>query len=295
LLKDFSFGIGNFVNEIYSERPLFIANYDYHSALCNSLALERSGLNNRLSEFLDSEIVRDSNGNPVGIIKENALDFLFENLPKPGIQEKAKAAHDFIKLLHSYGITSVSDITLIEDLDVYNALFEDNKLKIRVNSYIPFEEFPQLEKHINHTKNIDPDFYSINGFKAYYDGSLGSETALFSKNYKGKNHNGYKTDTVTSGTLTKLAYEIDNQNQQMIIHAIGDLAVTEVLDLYESISHVNGLHERRHRIEHAQHIQEEDFVRFKQLGVIASAQPMHLKYDIPIVKSKLPDELINTT
>ncbi|HEY3249998.1 MAG TPA: amidohydrolase [Ignavibacteria bacterium] len=295
LLKDFSFAEGNFVDEIYSERPLFIANYDYHSALCNSLALERSSLISNLDKFSNSEVTTDSNGKPTGIIKENALDFVFENLPKPGIKEKARAAYDFIQLLHYYGITSVSDITLIEDFDVYNKLFEDNKLKIRVNSYIPFEEFINLEEHINRTKNIDSDFYSIKGFKAYYDGSLGSETALFSKNYKGKNHNGYKTDTVTSGVLSKLAHEIDKQDKQMIIHAIGDLAVAEVLYLYESLVRENSKHERRHRIEHAQHIREDDLQRFKQLGVIASVQPLHLKYDIPIVKDKLPDELINTT
>jgi predicted amidohydrolase YtcJ len=294
-LKDFTFPNGNFVDSIYSDKPLYIANYDYHSALCNSLAFQKTGLTVKLNQFTSSEIQTDRNGNPAGIVKENALDYMFENLPSPSLEHRCIAAYDFIKKLHSYGITSVSDITLIDDINIYKQLFNDNRLKVRVNSYLPLEEFINIEKHIASSKEINQNYYSIKGFKAYYDGSLGSETALFSKNYKGKNYNGYKTDTVTSGKLFSFALEIDRQGGQLIIHAIGDLAVSEVLDLNEIIIKENGIRERRHRIEHAQHISEKDLKRFKNLGVIASVQPLHLKYDIGIVKEKLPDELVDTT
>jgi len=295
VLKDYKPGNGNFVDKIYSEKPLYIANYDYHSVLCNTLAFEKSGLTAKIYEFSDSEVIKDNKGKPVGIIKENALDYVFDNLPKPSILNRCNAVKDFIKILHSYGITTITDITLIEDFEVYNRLFEYNELKLRINSYIPIEEYMNIEKHEKFTNNINSDLYTINGFKAYYDGSLGSETALFSKNYIGKSHNGYKTDTVTGGVLDKYARKIDKEGRQLIIHAIGDLAVTEVLDLYETLAIKNGVRNSRHRIEHAQHIKESDHKRFKELGVIASVQPLHLKYDIGIVKDKLPDELVNTT
>ncbi|HJY63923.1 MAG TPA: amidohydrolase [Ignavibacteria bacterium] len=295
VLKDFKPGKGNFVDKIYSEKPLYIANYDYHSGLCNTLVLVKTGLTARINEFSDSEVVKDREGNPVGIVKENALDYVFDNLPKPSLSQRCNAVRDFIKILHSYGITNITDITLIEDFEVYNKLYGDDKLKVRINSYIPLEEFENIEKHEKSISKINPDLLTINGFKAYYDGSLGSETALFSKNYKGKNHNGYKTDTVTKGILSKYARQIDKAEGQLIIHAIGDLAVTEVLDLYKSLIRENGERNSRHRIEHAQHILNADLKRFIELGVIASVQPLHLKYDIGIVKDKLPDELVNTT
>ena len=293
IIKEIDFSKGNFVDEIYSDKPLFINNFDYHSAFCNTKALETSGLMKRLDEFSNEEVVKDSDGNPNGIIKEKAQKFMYSILPQPLLDEKVKAIEEFTTILHSYGITSVSDITLIDEFEVYKKLYEQDKLKVRINSYIPFEEFPNLIKYKEYTKEINPDLFTISGFKAYWDGSLSSETALFSQNYKGKTHKGYKTGLVENGEIFRLAKEINSSGMQMIIHAIGDKAVTEVLDLFESLH--NPSKKTRHRIEHAQHIQERDISRFKKLGVIASVQPVHLKYDVKSVKEKLPEELVPLT
>jgi len=285
----------NSADEIYSDKPLFIANYDYHSAIANNLAFKLSGLSEKLNEFNDEQIVKDINGQPNGIIKEEALDFVFERLPKATLDEKCKDVEDMIRVFHSYGITQVTDITQPEDLEVYKQLYETGKLKIRINSYLPFEEFENLKSHEKFTEAIDKDLFSIKGFKSYYDGALGSESALFSENYFGRNHNGQRTDFAEKGLLQKLAKEIDKHGYQIIIHAIGDKAVTEVLDLCEEIENENGKCDRRTRIEHAQHIQEKDFERFKRLNVIASVQPIHLKYDISTVQKKLPQSIVNIT
>jgi len=286
---------GNVADEMYSKKPLFIANYDYHSAICNTLALEKSGLLKELNAFSDEKAPRDSNGNLTGIIKEEALDYVFERLPEPSIEEKARAVIEFIKILHSYGITTVTDITLPQDLDVYNYLHDKGKLSIRINSYVPFEEFQNLPEFEEQTRDLDHDYFSINGFKAFYDGALGSTSALFSENYLGTNSKGCRTDMAESGELKELALAIDESKKQMIIHAIGDKAVSEVLDIFEELKKKNGERERRLRIEHAQHIREEDFDRFKLNNVIVSAQPVHLKYDIGIVRQRLPENLVNTT
>jgi predicted amidohydrolase YtcJ len=284
---------GNIIDNIYNDKPLFITNYDYHSAICNSRGIEESGLKKRLNEFTEQEVERDSSGNLTGIIREKAMEIVFDNLPEATISEKTDSVSEFINILHSYGITSVTDITQREDLEVYNKLFNTGNLSIRINSYLPFSEFPDLKQHYEYTKDINPDFFTINGFKAFWDGALGSETALFSRNYNDRNHNGYQTDDVKSGNLKKLAKDICSGKGQMIIHAIGDKAVTEVLDLYESLYSPEA--NSRHRIEHAQHIADTDIERFKKFNVIASVQPIHLKYDAKTVKEKLPDELIAST
>ncbi len=92
-----------------------------------------------------------------------------------------------------------------------------------------------------------------------------------------------------------MAKEIDKAGKQIIIHAIGDKAVSEVLGIAEMLVKENGSRDRRFRIEHAQHIDEADFNRFKKLNVIVSAQPLHMKYDIRIVKEKLPDKIVKRT
>jgi hypothetical protein len=78
----------------------------------------------------------------------------------------------------------------------------------------------------------------------------------------------------------------------MIIHAIGDKAVSEVIELYAGLPNTKKL---RHRIEHAQHIQPEDYDKFGKYGIIASVQPLHLKYDAHTVLEKLPAKLVPNT
>jgi predicted amidohydrolase YtcJ len=288
-------GAGNIADNLEENIPLFITNYDYHSCICNTSCMEKSGLLSKPEMFSDNEIPRNAAGKPAGIAREKAMNYIFDNIPEPGITEKVQAVEEMIAILHSYGITSVSDITDIEDLEVYNELYKAGKLKIRINSYIPFKEFHNLKKYEDYTKEIEPDFFSIRGFKAYYDGALGSETALYSENYKEKPHNGYKTDLVKSGEIFKIAKEIDRAGKQVIIHAIGDQAVTEVLDICEMLEKENGKRDRRFRVEHSQHIKDNDFARFKNLKAIASVQPVHLKYDAHTVKEKLSENLVNHT
>jgi predicted amidohydrolase YtcJ len=297
LLKNFTEGSRSamlFLDAV-SEKPLFIFNYDYHSAICNSTVLENTGLYSKIRDYDENELPKDFEGKPVGIIREKAMDYIRARIPEPTLQERIDAVDKMIGVMHSFGITSVSDITLIQNLEVYKSLHKQNKLKIRINSYLPFNEFDNLKKYEDETSEIPKELFSIKGFKAYYDGALGSETGLFKENYKKKDYNGYKTEMAESEKIIELAKKIDKAGKQIIIHAIGDKAVAEVLDIAEVIASINGPRDRRLRIEHAQHIDKADFGRFKDLNVIASVQPLHMKYDIKIVIEKLPDTIVKRT
>jgi len=287
--------IRDFLDSAVSDKPIYLNNYDYHSAICSTKAIEASKINEVKNKFTQNEFPLDSKGKPSGIVKEKAFEILRSSVPMPSVKEKISAMEKMINILHSYGITSVSDITKPSNLEVYNVLYERNKLKLRINSYLPFDEFENYEKYLEQTKHIPKELFEFKGFKSFYDGALGSETGLFSENYKGKNYKGYKTDTAESGKLLELAKAIDKTGKQVIIHAIGDKAVTEVLDIAEILVNENGTRDRRLRIEHAQHINEADFDRFKKLNVIISAQPLHMKYDINIVKEKQPEKIIKRT
>jgi predicted amidohydrolase YtcJ len=85
-------------------------------------------------------------------------------------------------------------------------------------------------------------------------------------------------DIMSDGRFEKWAMECDKNKLQLSVHAIGDRAISEVLDVFEKIINVNPEWDRRFRIEHAQHMAEKDFERCRKLGVIVSAQPYHL-YD----------------
>jgi predicted amidohydrolase YtcJ len=295
VFKDIEKQEKNILNGISSHKPLFISNYDYHSGLCNTEALELTELSSNLHKFKKEEIPVNRSGVPIGIVKENAMDYVQQKIPSASINEKADAVYEMITYMHSLGITSVSDITAAENLAVYKRLYESGRLKIRINSYLPFSEIDNLEEHLEYTKEIDPGLFSIKGFKAFYDGALGSETALFNENYKGTNFNGLRTQMAESGQIYELAKKIDSSGKQIMIHAIGDRAVSDVLGICSKLEEENGRKDRRFRIEHAQHIDEADFDSFKRLNVIVSVQPLHLKYDFRVVIEKLSDTLVKRT
>ena len=275
------------LDEICPDVPVIISKFDMHSAFANSKALEISCILSQQNNFTSEEIVIDENNILTGELKERARDFIMDKIPVASLKERTDIVIKQIQKLHSFGITAISDITLVEDLEIYKELIDQKKFKLRVDSRLPFQEFRNIKKYREEFKGLS-DLIKFNSLKAFYDGSLSSRTALMHSNYKNLNHNGIKTEFVNSGEFEKSAFEIDEAELQMSVHAIGDKAVTELLDLNEKLVEKFGKRDRRFRIEHAQHIRENDFRRFKDLNVIASVQPTHLFSD-----AKTAAEILN--
>ena len=292
------FSEANFLEEIYPDKifldnicrdvPVIISRFDSHSAFANSIALEISGIISSAESFTSDEIIRDSDGNFTGELKERARVFVMDKIPAASLNERTSIVTEQMRKLHSQGITSISDITLAEDLEVYKELIRQNMLFLRVDARLPFKEFYNLKNYRNEFSKLTNNI-KFQSLKAFYDGSLSSRTALMHSNYKNADHIGIKTEFVISGEFEKMAYEIDKAGLQMSVHAIGDKAVTELLDLNEELIMKNGIRDRRFRIEHAQHIMESDFSRFKELEVIASVQPSHLFSDAKTASEILDD------
>lgn len=280
------------IDEAVADTPVLISRFDFHGGIANTKALELSGIQGKLAEFAPGEITIDENGNLTGEVKERALYYVQEFVPVKTIEEKAEILKDEIKRLHTFGITAVSDITLPADLDVYESILKETELRLRINSILPYTEFVNLDVHLRRFK-IFAGSIKFGCFKAFYDGSLSSETAYFHDNYKGRNHNGLRTEFVNSGQFKSIAEEIDKNGYQSAVHAIGDKSVSELLDLVEELNRKYGMRDRRFRIEHSQHIKEHDLKRFKELGIIASVQPGHLFSDVKTALEKIDD--INTT
>lgn len=278
----------NFLDNICSDVPVIISRFDCHSAFANSKALEVSGIMNASESFTSDEIVKDSVGNFTGELKERAREFVMDKIPAASLNERTSVVTEQMKKLHSQGITSISDITLTEDLEVYKELIRQNKLNLRIDARLPFREFHNFKKYREEFSKLSGKI-KFQSLKAFYDGSLSSMTALMHSNYKNTDFNGIKTEFVNSGEFEKMAYEIDKAGLQMSVHAIGDKAVTELLDLNEELILKYGYRDRRFRIEHAQHIRENDFIRFKDLEVIASVQPSHLFSDAKTASEILDD------
>ena len=278
----------HFLDEVESDAPVCLSRIDLHSAVINSKAIELTGIKNKINEFTSDEIIRDSKGEMTGEIKERAMDFVYNAIPKASSDKVAGFVNDEIKFMNSLGITYITDITLPEDLEAYNILFEKYSPEVFINSVLPFESYKEFFR-LKFPLEKFADKIRFGGFKAFYDGSLSSETAYFRDNYKNSESYGSKTELVKSGDFERIGKQIDKDGYQILVHAIGDEAIKETLDFAEELNTVNGNRDRRFRIEHCQHISENDVKRFSELNVIASVQPAHLEVDATTATAKLND------
>jgi predicted amidohydrolase YtcJ len=276
-----------FLDGICSSKPMFISRNDLHSCVLNSLAIKVLDIENMKKYFLQGEFYVDEFGNLTGEFFENAFTLIRKSVPQKTAKEKSDILKNEISRLHSFGITAVSDITFIEDLEVYKNLLEVDSLILDVDSRLPYEIFDEKEKYLNEFKNYEKKF-SFKSFKAFYDGSLSSESALFKNNYQNKTNNGSRTDLVKSGEFFKLTKKILLDGYQPSVHAIGDKAVFELIEFISDLVNSNQISDiNRFRIEHVQHLDKSDYDLFKIKNLILSVQPAHLQFDAKIAKEKL--------
>ncbi|NJO87965.1 MAG: amidohydrolase [Chloroflexia bacterium] len=265
------------IDKITPQNPVWIKRLDGHMGLANSHALNIAGIDNSVQEIAGGEIFR-YNDELSGIFKDNAMQLLENALPLPGFEQKKAYLKAAMNYLAERGVTGAHHLNLFEPSDF--ELFENTKQskELITRLYISFplkiteKEFAQLSKL---GKGDEWTRYGV--LKGFLDGSLGSQTARFFNNYKGSNKNGLYINYPHE--LEELVKKADDNNLQVAIHAIGDKANHELLNIYENVINKNGKKDRRFRIEHSQHIRKEDIKRFNHLDVIASMQPLHLVDD----------------
>jgi len=175
------------------------------------------------------------------------------------------------------GVTSVGD--MIYDMNHFRFLQDmarQGKLKVRVTAYTPILKWTEM-KSLLKDGIYEDEYFQYKGLKGFSDGSLGSHTALMLESYEDSPDSAgiYDGDWKDVMLIRETIAEADKMGFQSVIHAIGDRAVREVLDVFEDVIKENGHRDRRFRIEHAQHIHPQDQSRFKSLDIIASVQPAH--------------------
>jgi predicted amidohydrolase YtcJ len=256
--------------------PVFISRLDGHMALANSLALKLAGVTKESKEIDGGLIVRDKNGEPTGLLKDAAMAYVDKVIPDKTFEEKlvaAKAASDYAA---SVGVTSVQDMSTGQDIGVYQTLLSQGGLKTRIYGMSPISSWERLG-NTGIKAPYGNEMLRIGGLKGFSDGSLGSSTALFFEPYAddAKNRGLPGPQMFPAGIMLKRVLEADRAGLQIVIHAIGDEANAQVLDIYKKTAEKNGARDRRPRIEHAQHLRAQEIPRFGAEHVIASMQPYH--------------------
>jgi len=287
----------NWLDEFTQDKPLFLKRTDLHMGLANSTALKLAGIDKSTPNPEGGIIERGDDGYPTGILKDSAMELINRVIPEPTDEEYRTALSLAMKEANRYGVTSVHDMALTGDsknLGFYKDFFENDKLTCRINFVHPIAEIDSL---VELRKSFEPnEFLRIGTVKAFADGSLGSSTAWFHEPYTDEpGFCGLPMESVSNGELRKQILAADKKQIQLAVHAIGDRAISTILDYYEEAQKINPSWDRRFRVEHVQHIAPSDITRMREMNVVASVQPYHLFYDGSWCKSKIGEQRLAGT
>ena len=292
----------SWIDEVVSDRPVFLDRLDGHMALANTKAMNLAGINSSTLDPPGGVIIRDQNSDPTGVLKDLAMDLVQTIIPEESSEEMDRALDRAMDYALSLGITQVHDMGSWTDLETYRRNHSKENLKIRIKIYPWYTNWKNIIKYVQDYGPGD-DWLRWNGIKGMMDGSLGSRTAWMHKPYlHGHNHND-KEKLPTLGVITikdttdfkYLLRETDNAGIQHAVHAIGDRANDWIINQFKDIANEHGSRDRRGRIEHSQHLSENAIREFASQNIIPSMQPYHLFDDGSWAHKRIGYDLLSRT
>lgn len=262
------------IDAVTPDTPVAVPRTDLHMLLLNGAALRIAGIDRNTPDPAGGVIVRDTAGEPTGILKDNAKLLAQRVIPAPSPAQEEAAIRAGIALGHAHGVAQCH----IPEIDwrAHEALRRTAVAReqgMRFYSMVPIQDWQRIAATVAAEGRGDA-WVRWGGVKGLVDGSLGSRTALF--------HEPYSDAPDTSGVrilpldeLRALAEGADRAGLHVAVHAIGDRANDDVLDIFEAVARTNGKRDRRFRVEHAQHVRPAAIPRFARQGIVASMQPYH--------------------
>jgi predicted amidohydrolase YtcJ len=268
------------LDSLAADRPIYINSFDGHTSWANTIALEMAGIFHGGKTSPNSENVLDEHGQSTGELREpGAYKPVSDLVPKPDESRKRALLRQALQRTASLGVTSVHNMDgSYEQACRYAALEDLGELTCRI--YIPFSVTPEtsietLEREAAEMQqSFNGEMLRAGSVKFFIDGVIEGFTGMLV--------DPYADDPTTCGAanydiehFNRLVAKADSLKMQVFTHAVGDMGVRKVLDAYQYARSHNGQRDARHRVEHIELIHPDDLLRFKQLGVLASMQPLH--------------------
>ncbi|XP_076896659.1 protein LONG AFTER FAR-RED 3-like isoform X2 [Bidens hawaiensis] len=287
----------SWIDDITPHHPVWLTRMDGHMGLANSLALKLSGVTSNMQDPVGGTISRNEHGEPTGLMIDAAMTVILSCIPDVSVEERRQALDRASRHALMRGVTTVVDVGRYfpgapvehswEDFaDVYKWADLSGRMMVRVCLFFSMSTWARLADMVQTTGRRVSQWIFLGGVKAFADGSLGSNSALFHNPYADESWNlGLQVTDIES--LYNMTVQSDKSGLQVAIHAIGDKANDLVLDMYKSVASTNGKRDRRFRIEHAQHLTLESISKFGEQGIVASVQPDHLLDDADAALKKI--------
>jgi predicted amidohydrolase YtcJ len=277
--------------------PVFLTHASGHASFANAKAMELSGVTGKTPNPSGGDFLKDANGNPTGLFRETASRLIRTGAGEnPTPEERRARARRVLELASeeviSKGVTSFQDAgSSFADVDLMKQMVDEGRIHNRLWIMIR-QGNDALRANLAKYRMVDygGGFLTVRGIKHSIDGALGPRGAWLLEPYSdlpgNTGHN--TTSPATIRETAKLAME---HGYQLCVHAIGDRANRETLDIFEEAFKANpDKKDVRWRVEHAQHLNPADIPRFGKLGVIASMQGIHCTSDAPYVPARLGNQ-----
>ncbi len=278
------------LDAVTGDRPTVLRRVDGHAAWVNTAALRAAGITAETADPDGGEILRDSHGQPTGVLIDNGADLVRSVMPEVGLDEMERRVKLAVAHCWTHGVTGVHEAGISwRRAQLYKRLVAAGELDLRL--YGMYNDIPATldSAFANGPYHSADQLLTLRAIKLYGDGALGSRGALLLNEYSDqKDHHGlavttreHLRDVIATGAA---------KGFQLCTHAIGDGANRLVLDLYEEVLATTAGNDLRWRVEHAQILHPDDIPRFGQLGVIAAMQPTHCTSDMDWAGERLGDE-----
>lgn len=295
------FPVHDALSKVSPNNPVLLTHASGHATFVNEAAMKAAGITRDTPNPAGGAILKDQKGNPTGLLQERASGLVSRahsdwEAKKPASERAAEARREIelaARECLSKGITTFEDAgSPFATIDLMKKMASEDALGLRLWVMIRVPT-AQLAQHVHDYRIIGyaDQHLTVRAIKRQIDGALGSRGAWLLAPYSdlppdAPNNRGLNTEDLAD--IRKTAEIAIANDMQLCIHAIGDRANREVLDLYEKLFREHPDKKRlRWRIEHAQHIDPADIPRFGKLGVIAAMQGIHCTSDAPYVLARL--------
>jgi len=270
------------------DHPVALERVDGHAAFANMAAMRLAELTAATKDPSGGKIIRDAQGNPTGVLVDNASSIVERKIPSPTMADARAALKDAIAVMHRWGLTGVHDAGASAPMiDLYEDMAKSKELGLRLYVMIG-DDSTALRKYMAmgpRSALYDGQVW-VRSIKLYADGAMGSRGAALLEPYSDDPNN---TGLLLSAPahIRDVAERALKSGFQVNTHAIGDRGNRVVLDAYEQALKTVPTADHRFRVEHAQIINYDDIPRFAQLGVIPSMQASHQTSDMYWIGKRL--------
>lgn len=276
------------IDDITPDHPVLVVRYDRTEGLANGLALKELGLESE-SGILEGAVLREA----------------LRQVPEKSFERRLAESRRALEECRKWGVTTVQDMSPLDQVDVYEHLYDKGDLTCRIN-FAParlseYENMIQKGWTVDWEGGLAPhptggDWISFGTIKTHIDGIMGARSARFFQPYNDNIadqmdwRGGWREFSKDMPSFKEMLLAADKGDVQLRVHAIGDQANSILLDILDTLDHFNGAKDRRFRLVHAQVISPGDFQRFQGRNIVAEVQPYHVTDDMRWMEERIGTE-----